>query len=87
MALWEGSAVVRYAPDGRVSRVVETPCSRPTSCCFGGADNATLFITSCSLDTTMNAAAAPLDHEPYAGAVFALRDAGVAGAPVHKAAF
>jgi len=33
-----------------LERVVVTPCSRPTSCCFGGGAFATtLFVTSCSL--------------------------------------
>lgn len=31
-----GACVVRVAPDGKVDRVLELPCSWPTSCTFGG---------------------------------------------------
>ena len=33
-------------PTGRVDRVIETPVANPTSCCFGGPDLATLYVTS-----------------------------------------
>ena len=62
VCLWDAGRVVRYDADGAVTRVVVTPCSRPTSCCFGGAGAGgaggaggggafatTLFITSCSV--------------------------------------
>lgn len=45
-AKWDGSRVVRYAPDGSVTAVVEAPVSRPTSCMFGGPDLDTLYVTS-----------------------------------------
>ena len=31
-----GGCLLRFAPDGRIDRVVELPCSWPTSCAFGG---------------------------------------------------
>lgn len=103
VCLWDAGKVVRYLPapqekggggggGGRssVDRVLETPCSRPTSVCFGGAGSdfaTTLFITSCSVDATVDRDAKNLGvSEPLAGAIFAV-DVGVAGVPVHEASF
>lgn len=47
VALWDGWTILRYDPDGRVALRVPLP-ARPTSCCFGGADLRTLFVTSAS---------------------------------------
>ena len=41
-----GSCLARIAPDGSLDRLVELPCSWPTSCAFGGKDLDTLFVTS-----------------------------------------
>ena len=43
VAMWDGSCVRRYTPDGIIDTVVNLPVRRPTSCCFAGG---TLFITS-----------------------------------------
>ncbi|MEB0047664.1 MULTISPECIES: SMP-30/gluconolactonase/LRE family protein [unclassified Pseudomonas] len=61
-ARWDGSCLLRLAPDGQVDRVIELPVSRPTSCVFGGEDLKTLYITS---------AASPLAH-PLDGAVLSI---------------
>lgn len=76
-AQWDGARVVRYAPDGRIDRVITLPVSRPTSCAFGGPDGKTLYITSAreGLDATQVA------RQPLAGGVFAI-DVGVAGCAV-----
>jgi L-arabinonolactonase len=78
-AVWEGSRVVRYAPDGRVDRVVEVPVRKPTCCAFGGEDLATLYITSSRLGETETDLA---DH-PMSGCLFAIRPgvSGLADAP------
>jgi sugar lactone lactonase YvrE len=39
-----GACLVRFAPTGAVDRIVELPCSWPTSCTFGGADLGTLYV-------------------------------------------
>lgn len=75
-ARWEGGAVVRFAPDGSVDRIVAVPAARVTSCTFGGADLATLFITTSRLHLDDEA----LRAQPQAGGVFAVRP-GVAGQP------
>ncbi len=73
-AQWDGSRVVRYAPDGSVREIVPMPARRPTSCVFGGADLSTLYVTS----SCMEFGQAELRAQPMAGALFAI-DAGVAG--------
>ena len=45
-AQWGAGTVVRFAPDGRVDRVVKVPVSRPTCPALGGKDLKTLYITS-----------------------------------------
>ncbi|MDB4982134.1 MAG: SMP-30/gluconolactonase/LRE family protein [Myxococcales bacterium] len=45
-AEWGGHHLVRYAPTGRVERVIEMPVSRPSCCTFGGPDLRTLYVTS-----------------------------------------
>ena len=73
-----GGCIVRFAADGRVDRVVDLPCSWPTSCTFGGPNLTTLYVTSARF--TMSAA--HLDAVPQEGALFAF-DAGVPGRPEH----
>ncbi len=45
-ARWDGSCVVRFAPDGAVDRVIEVPAARVTSVAFGGEDLDRLYITT-----------------------------------------
>jgi sugar lactone lactonase YvrE len=64
-----GSCVARIAPDGSLDRVVELPCSWPTSCAFGGKDLDILFVTSARFTMT----AAHLAANPQEGALFAVK--------------
>lgn len=72
VAVWGGSAVHRYEPDGSLSQVVEVPVAQVSACTFGGATRDELFITTSreGLD----------DPEPAAGAVFVVRP-GATGLP------
>jgi sugar lactone lactonase YvrE len=63
VALWDGGAVRRYAPDGALDAVVPLPCARVTACTFGGADLDELFITTSRLEL-------PDGVDPAAGALF-----------------
>jgi L-arabinonolactonase len=76
-AQWGAGRIVRYAPDGRLDRILRTPVSQPTSCAFGGPDLKTLYITSAWEGLSPEKRAA----QPLAGALFAI-EPGVAGCPL-----
>lgn len=67
-----GSCIVRFAPDGSVAEIVETPVKNPTTCAFGGPDLKTLYITSAN--------APDVDESGLGGALFGL-EVEVAGLP------
>ena len=75
-ARWGGSCLVRFAPDGRVDRVLELPVTNPTSCTFGGPDLRTLFVTSARFGLD----AGHLAVAPAEGGLLAC-DVGVGGVP------
>ena len=74
-----GACLARVAPDGHVDRVVDLPCSWPTSCTFGGEGLRTLYVVSARFTMTPEHLAA----NPQEGGLFAL-DAGVAGCLAHR---
>jgi sugar lactone lactonase YvrE len=76
VALWDGWAVRRYTPEGKLLDTVELPAQRVTSCAFGGPDLSTLYLTSARAGLSE----AALDRQPRAGSVFAL-DPSVSGQP------
>jgi len=74
---WDGGAVLKITPEGKLDQVIKLPVPRPTSCIFGGPDLKTLFVTSATNGLT----AAQLEHAPLFGSVFAIHGAGQ-GLPV-----
>jgi L-arabinonolactonase len=76
-AKWDGSRIVRYAPDGSIDRVIPVPVQRPTSVTFGGPDLRTLIITTARNDLTPE----ELETQPLAGRLLVIDDAGVTGLP------
>lgn len=76
-AQWGAWRVVRYAPDGRIDRVVEMPVEQPSSCAFGGPDLTTLYVTT----AREGLSDAALKAQPLAGSVLAF-EAGVKGLPL-----
>ncbi len=65
-ARWEGSCVLRFDPKGRIDRIVDMPVTRPTCVVFGGADLATLYVTSSSANLPQDV----LDKHPLQGGLF-----------------
>jgi sugar lactone lactonase YvrE len=79
VALFDGWAVNRYAPDGRLDRRIELPAQQVTSVTFGGPDYADLYITT-------GQEGFPPDgrpDQPHAGGVFRC-DPGVRGRPANR---
>jgi sugar lactone lactonase YvrE len=68
--------LARYAPNGKLERVIELPVSRGTSVMFGGPNLDILYVTT--MRETLNEA--QLAQEPLAGSLLALRP-GVKGLP------
>jgi sugar lactone lactonase YvrE len=73
VALYGGSAVHRYRPDGVLDGVLRLPVSQVTACTFGGPGLAELFITTSQEKIEPGS-------QPAAGAVFRARP-GVNGLP------
>ncbi len=71
VAIWRGARLDVYAPSGALDATIAMPVRNPTSCCFGGADLRTLYVT------TMPAGN---ESDPRSGSLFAL-DVDVPGQP------
>lgn len=76
VAVWDGWAVHRYAPDGTLLAVADVAVPQVSSCCLGGDDGRTLFITTSQEGMDPAARAA----QPLSGHLFATR-VDVPGAP------
>ena len=50
VALYGGSCIHRYDESGRLDAVLEVPAENVTSCCFGGDDGRSLFVTTAAPD-------------------------------------
>ena len=64
-----GGKVVRYSPDGQKLSEVKLPTPIVTSCCFGGPDLSTLYVTTGRI--LMNAK--ELQQYPLSGSLFAIQ--------------
>jgi len=69
VAMWGGSALRRFTPDGQPDAVLPVPVSQPTSCAFGGPGLADLYITSARVGLTEEQLAA----QPLAGRLLHVR--------------
>ena len=70
VAFWQGGCVVRYeTKTGKVLKRIKTPADIPSSCCFGGEELDTLFITSSrKYDTIEN-----IRKFPMSGGLFTVK--------------
>jgi sugar lactone lactonase YvrE len=91
VAIFGGSQVHRYAPDGTLTGVVELPVTGVTSCGFGGERGDELFITTLGGEIPPDAAAncgltpeeaAAMIAPEEAGSLFVVRTP-VRGGPTH----
>jgi sugar lactone lactonase YvrE len=71
VALYGGSCVHRYDESGRLDAVLEVPAKNVTSCCFGGGDGRSLFVTTAAPDgnvyVTQPGVSGPPAHVFHAG--------------------
>lgn len=72
VAIWGGSRVERYSPEGKLLKTLSLPAAQPSSCAFGGPEFSTLFVTSAYRGLA--------DRRPVDGALFAANSLGVTGA-------
>jgi L-arabinonolactonase len=78
-AHWGGWRLTRYAPDGRIARVLPMPVPQPSCCAFGGRDLSRLYVTTAAIGMAPEA----LAKAPDAGGLLVL-DPGVRGLPVGR---
>jgi sugar lactone lactonase YvrE len=71
VALYGGSCVHRYDESGHLDAVLEVPAKNVTSCCFGGDDGRSLFVTTAAPDgnvyVTQPGVSGPPAHVFHAG--------------------
>jgi len=73
VALWDGSRLEVFSVEGKKIDEFQLPVQRPTSCTFGGADGATLIVTSSGQDLDLHA-------QPLSGKTLAVDGTGLSGA-------
>ncbi|WP_225613122.1 SMP-30/gluconolactonase/LRE family protein [Variovorax sp. VRV01] len=81
VALWDAWQIARFSPEGQLMQRLRVPVPRPTSCCFGGDNLDTLFVTSASLRLSEE----QLATAPQSGSLFAIQLPDARGLP--EAAF
>jgi sugar lactone lactonase YvrE len=78
LALWQGGALHRYSPNGRLLGVVNLPVSLVTKCAFGGANLDELYITTARIGIDEDR-----QRDVVAGGVFRIRP-GVSGRQANR---
>jgi len=74
-AHWNGGRVTRRSRDGAQDYEVRLPVPLVTSCCFGGENLDTLYVTTARVGLKPSA----LEDAPLSGGLFAIRGLGVHG--------
>ena len=70
--------LARFAPDGTLDRLIDMPCTHPTSLCFGGPDFNKAWVTSISKSTRLTG------HLPQDGGLFEVCGLPAAGLAPHR---
>jgi sugar lactone lactonase YvrE len=78
IAVWGGSEVRRYSPQGELIARVALPTSQPACCAIGGSNATTLYITTAREDMSRQ----QIEVEPDAGRLFSV-DVSVKGLPLN----
>jgi sugar lactone lactonase YvrE len=81
LALWGGSSVRRFRPDGREIDRIDLPVAQVTCPAFGGSDLDELFLTTAHEGFP----AGEMPHQPQAGGLFRARPGVVGRAPARFA--
>lgn len=76
-AQWGGARVVRFAPDGRIDRIIDMPTAQPSCVAFGGAALDTLFVTTAHEGMSAGQRA----EDALAGGLFSVPGLDVRGLP------
>jgi sugar lactone lactonase YvrE len=74
-AHWGAGRITRYRPDGTIERTIAFLAPNVTSCCFGGPDFETLFVTTARIGLSEG----QLALNPLSGGLFAVTDLGIRG--------
>lgn len=69
VAMWDGSCINRYNPQGEKVSSIQLPIPRPTSVAFGDHDLSTLYVTS----ARMGLSDEQLQQSPASGNLFAIK--------------
>ncbi len=84
-AQWYGKCIVRYDPDGRIEREIETPAKQTSSVAFGGPELTDIFITTAAKSEPLPVM--PPGYDPlngfFGGPLYRIR-LGVQGKPEFK---
>ena len=70
--------LARFAPDGTLERLVDMPCTHPTSLCFGGLGYASAYVTSISKSTHLEG------NLPQDGGLFEVSGLPAGGVAPHR---
>lgn len=77
VVLTRAAQLARFTPDGTLERLVDMPCTHPTSLCFGGPGYATAYVTSISKSTHLHG------ELPQDGGLFEVTGLPAAGVAPH----
>lgn len=79
VAVFRGSKVAAYRPDGSLARVIDMPVELPSSVAFGGPDLDRLYVTTIAHDVAGEAQGKHGEKNDQAGCLFVIEDLGCKG--------